>query len=351
MTRILRISLFVLLVCLTCVGQTSYKNLTPGKNTKADVERALGRPLKQISKTLAEYKSNQGTEQIFVQYIADSNDVARIEVTYADAIERSSAVAALNLPSRSTGWQINSKSRLEEYFSAACVVLTYVGADASTGVSRIGYYSRQLFDSSSAKLPPDSLGKDPPGLNRSPAAANNSGRGQPLQAPAGNYEDIVTRANSALQARDFQTAVKLSKQAVAVDPNQPRAYEVAGIAQLYGLGDVSAAATAMRAARERGGIAAFTVSHDHDGFFQTYCQGSLEIINFGVSYSSYDGAHSFLVSHKNITEVGLNSLVGSNLHSFHIKVNQNGKTRTYNFAPGTLSAAESNLILELLKNP
>jgi hypothetical protein len=305
--------------------------------------------VRQLSETLSEYKSNQGTEQIFVQYLRDSDEIARIEVTFAYAIERSAALGSANLPLRPTAWQINSKNRLEEYFSPAFVVLTYMGADVSTGVTRIGYYSRQLFETSSGRLPPGSSKQNPPGLNGS-STANNPARSQPLQPAAGNYDDLISRANSALQASDFQTAVRLSQQAVALDPNRPGAYEVAGIAQLYGLKDMSAAATAMRAARERGGSAAFSVTHDHDGSFQTFCQGSLYIVNFGLSYTSKDGAHSFLISHNDIKEFGVNRFVGSNLHSFHIKVSQNGKTTTYNFAPGTLTADESNLILQLLKN-
>src|SRR6185436_14802756 len=126
------------------VGQTAFHGLTPGKSTKAEVEKALGRPVRQLSETLSEYKS-QGPEQIFVQYLGGSGGVARIEATYPEAIERSSVLGSANLPARSMGWQINSKNRLEEYFSASCVVLTYLGADASDGVSRIGYYSPQLF--------------------------------------------------------------------------------------------------------------------------------------------------------------------------------------------------------------
>jgi hypothetical protein len=59
----------------------------------------------------------------------------------------------------------------------------------------------------------------------------------------------------------------------------------------------------------------------------------------------------FLISHKDIKEVGLNNIVGGKSYAFHIKVRLNDKTGNYNFAPGTLSAAESNLILEFLKNP
>ena len=167
------IILFVVLCCATCFGQSSFKGLTPGQSTRAEVEKILGLPLKQISDTLTEYKSKSGTEQIFVQYSRVSNEVARIEATYIEAKERSSVLGSVNLPARSMGWQINSKTRLEEYFSASCVVLTYVGADASTGVSRIGYYSRQLFENASSKLPRASLGKNPPGLDRSPVAEND----------------------------------------------------------------------------------------------------------------------------------------------------------------------------------
>jgi len=345
------IMIFVLLLsCAACVGQTAFHGLVPGKSTKTEAERVLGRPVRQLSETLSEYKS-RGAEQIFVQYIGGSAEVARIEATYPEAIERSSVLGSVNLPARSMGWQINSKQRLEEYFSGSCVVLTYVAADASTGVSRIGYYSRQLFDNASSKLPRPSLGKNPPGLNRSPVAENNSGRSQPKQPPTANYDDLIARATGALRTSDFQTAIRLSQQAVDLDPNRAGAYEIAGVAQLYDLNDVNAAATAMRAAVQHGGSASFSVSHDHDGLFQTYCQGSLYITNFGVNYRSNDGAHTLLAGRADLKEVGRNSLVGAKFFSFHIKVNQNGKTQNFNFAPGRLTAAERDLILDLLKNP
>lgn len=350
MTNKISIMILVLLLsCAACVGQTAFHGLTPGKSTKADVEKALGRPVRQLSETLSEYKS-QGTEQIFVQYLGGSAGVVRIEVTYPEAIERSSVLGTVNLAVRSMGWQINSKQRLEEYFSPACVVLTYVGADTSSGVSRIGYYSRQLFENTSSKLPPASLGNNPPGLNRSAVAENNSGPSQP-KAPIANYGDLIARATGAMQTSDFQAALRLSQQAVDLDPNRAGAYEIAGIAQLYGLKDLNAAAAAMRAAVQHGGSASFSVSHDHDGFFKTYCQGSLYITKVGVNYRSNDGAHAFLTSHTDLKDIGPNSFVGANLFSFHIKVSQNGKTKNFNFAPGSLTAAERDLIVDLMKNP
>ena len=106
----------------------------------------------------------------------------------------------------------------------------------------------------------------------------------------------------------------------------------------------------MRAAVQHGGSASFSVSHDHESF-SSLLPGSLYVTNYGVNYRSNDGAHSFIFNRTDLKEIGLNGFVGANFHSFHIKVNQNNKTRNYNFAPGTLTADESNLILQLLKNP
>ena len=165
--RLFGIGFFVFISCAICYGQTSFKGLTPGKSTKADVERVLGQAVRALSDTLSEYKSDKETEQIFVQYGRDSGVVERIEATYSDTIERSTALRSLKLPSQSTASRTNSKGRLEEYFSTASVVLTYAGPDVSSGVSRIGYYSRELFESAVAKTsgarqnppPPDASGR------------------------------------------------------------------------------------------------------------------------------------------------------------------------------------------------
>jgi hypothetical protein len=114
---------------------------------------------------------------------------------------------------------------------------------------------------------------------------------------------------------------------------------------------VSAAETAYRAALERGGKASFTATHDHDGFFQTYCQGTFALSRLGVAYFSNDGSHQFNVTFGDMREVGMNKLVGGKFGAFHVKFVENGKNKNYNFAPGTLNPAETNLILGLLRKP
>ena len=117
MHRTSLIILFVLLSCAPCLGQSSFRGLTPGKSTRAEVARALGQPLPKVSLTLSEYKSNKKTEQIFVQYRRDSEVVERIEVPYSERVERAVVLRLLNLPSQPTTSQANSKGRLKEYFA------------------------------------------------------------------------------------------------------------------------------------------------------------------------------------------------------------------------------------------
>lgn len=85
MSRIIFILLLLLLASATCFGQSSYKGLTPGKSTKADVVEVLGRPVKEHSQTLVEYKPQESADKIFVQYRDNSATaiVERIELTCA----------------------------------------------------------------------------------------------------------------------------------------------------------------------------------------------------------------------------------------------------------------------------
>lgn len=152
MNRAPIIILLVLLSCVQCFGQSSFKELQPGRSTRAEVEKVLGPPLNEVSPTLLEYKSDKESEKIFVQYRRDSSVVERIEAVYLEAIDRSAVERSLNLRQPSAS-QTNARGKLEEYFPTADVVLTYAGAEITGGVSRVGYYSRELFESAAAKVP------------------------------------------------------------------------------------------------------------------------------------------------------------------------------------------------------
>src|SRR5881296_2214074 len=74
------VALFLLLAFATGFGQTTFKGLTPGKSTRADVERVFGQPVKKLSETLIEYRPQPLTGKIYVQYRNGSPVVERIEV-------------------------------------------------------------------------------------------------------------------------------------------------------------------------------------------------------------------------------------------------------------------------------
>ena len=79
-TRTLGVMFFAIAMCATCFAQSSYKGLTPGKSTRTEAERVLGRPVKSVSATLIEYRPQPLTSKVFVQYRAGSAVVERIEV-------------------------------------------------------------------------------------------------------------------------------------------------------------------------------------------------------------------------------------------------------------------------------
>jgi len=130
----------------TCFGQSSFQELTPGSSTRGDVAKVLGQPVRSISPTLVEYAPPQGIAKVEVEYRNGSEIVERIEVYFIRPVSRPALVQQFDLQ------QVAEKKttvdgKLVEYFGGTSLLaLTYVGADAASGVSRVGYYSRELFE-------------------------------------------------------------------------------------------------------------------------------------------------------------------------------------------------------------
>jgi hypothetical protein len=175
-----RIASAILLLPLACAlsfGQKAFKGLQPGRATRSDVERMLGSSIRRVSETLSEYKSDNQTEMIFVQYRSNSDVIERIELVYLETLFRPDVIRKLKVPADPTTSQIK-KNRLEEYYGSPWfVVLTYGVGPEALRVSRIGYYSRELFESATEKLPKDQPRykvPDPPAPPL-PSIGNNSG--------------------------------------------------------------------------------------------------------------------------------------------------------------------------------
>ena len=171
--------------------------------------------------------------------------------------------------------------------------------------------------------------------------------GRPV--PAGpDYDDLTDKALAAMQASNTNSAIRLLQQAITVDSSKAQAYGLLGFAQLYGNHDILAAERSMRAAIERGGGAPFRVYHDHDGLFNSFCQGSLFVSKTNVTYKADDGNHTFEANRQDIKEAKLNGFVGAQYGAFHVKVGT-GKG-TYNFAPLTKQKPEATLIVSLIQS-
>jgi hypothetical protein len=165
-----------------------------------------------------------------------------------------------------------------------------------------------------------------------------------------DYDDLTDQAMAAIKADNAKYAINLLESAIVLDRSRPTAYTLLGFAELYGVHNIALAESPARAAIQHGGSALFRIFHDHDGGFKTYCQGSLFITKIGISFKADNGQHTFTASRSDLSEVKLNSGVGSQLGAFHVKMfTPEGQSRTYNFGPLTRSKEESNLIIGLIE--
>jgi tetratricopeptide (TPR) repeat protein len=174
-----------------------------------------------------------------------------------------------------------------------------------------------------------------------------------------DYDDLTDQATAAYDARDVAHATQLLRQAIQLNPQQPRAYQLLGFTQLYLQSNLPEAERNMRQAIELGGSAAFRVFHDHlNGTFQQTCAGTLFITRTNVTFRADDGRDTFEAADNLIKEIKTNNVSGGtfgmllgnkNLGAFHIKVRFGNDSRNYNFAPLTTKKAESELIISLVK--
>ena len=149
---------FILLACAVCFGQTTYMGITPGKSTREDAERILGKPIQEVSKTLIEYNYGHADMKLYVQY-RDASPKAitdRIERTCSskvcrpvyDALEEALAgvvVEATSFKARPDGYV-----KAFYYGTPRYVIHTYI-AKGLDGEMRLAFYSKELYESAVPK--------------------------------------------------------------------------------------------------------------------------------------------------------------------------------------------------------
>jgi tetratricopeptide (TPR) repeat protein len=195
------------------------------------------------------------------------------------------------------------------------------------------------------------------GARRPPAGSSRSTLTSSHRGP--DYDELTDQATAAYDARDVSRATQLLQQAIQLNPQQPRAYQLLGFTQLYLQSNIAEAEKNMRKAIELGGSASFRVFHDHlNGTFNQTCAGTLFVTRANVTYRADDGRDTFEATDSLIKEIKTNKvsggafgmlLGGKNLGAFHIKVKFGSDSKNYNFAPLTNKKAESELIIVLVK--
>lgn len=180
-----------------------------------------------------------------------------------------------------------------------------------------------------------------PAVNKSPARATN-------------YEQRVNSATAVAVDDSDRALVELQGLATA-EPNRPEAYEAMAGINLRKK-DYAQARERIEAALAKGGKATFTAIHDHSrGNFdsddpKSTCVGELIILADEVRFEPRDGDDRFSANWANVRDAGSNKFFGSGRGGFHVTVNDGGKYKNFNLAPGSKDKDEGKLILDLLKS-
>jgi hypothetical protein len=170
-----------------------------------------------------------------------------------------------------------------------------------------------------------------------------------------SYDSLIDKAVDQYDnKKDKNGALATLQQAVQMDANNSRAYQLLGFMNLYGLSNFNEAERYMKESLTRGGSAVFRVFHDHDGLFTDTCNGSLFIAKDTVRFESDNNVHTFQTNDADIKQVKTNSVFKrafqTKTGSFKIvlKSGDDPQGVKFSFAPLTDNIAESKMIIRLI---
>lgn len=184
------------------------------------------------------------------------------------------------------------------------------------------------------------------GGNRSAASARGRATGSET------YNALIDQAVEAYDLRkDMNSSRSYLQRAAAMQPSNPRAFQLLGFMSLYGEKDFDQAELNWKKAISLGGAAVLRLTHDHDGSFLKTCQGSLYIARNVVRFESDNNEHTFETTDANIKSIDVNNrwrrLIQLKQGSFKISLKREDKS-SYSFAPMTGKTDESKMIIRLI---
>ncbi len=170
------------------------------------------------------------------------------------------------------------------------------------------------------------------------------------------YEGLISQAINVYEsANSSDRAIQILNQAVALDPNKSRAYQMLGYVTLYGKRDFKKSEEYMRKAINLGGSAVFRLRHSHDFNFLQSCSGSFYISKGSIRYEDDENVHTFQVRDADIVKIdtgnkwtGLLKMKGG-IFNLVIRDKADVKDKDkYQFSPLTGKGDEAKMIIRLV---
>ncbi len=172
--------------------------------------------------------------------------------------------------------------------------------------------------------------------------------GAPSQQTAASrdYDALIQQALQLDQKHAYQDEISVLDKAVRLNPNGWQAYDLKAQIYLYNFLKWPEAKENFQLSLAHGGNATFHVAHDHGaGNFTALCDGWLYVTRNSVEYKSWNSAHRFRVSRKEITDVGSAKSYGTDHHALRMRVNR----QLWTFAPlGQFLDEQRAMMLEVL---
>ncbi|MEX2272467.1 MAG: PAN domain-containing protein [Vicinamibacterales bacterium] len=185
-------------------AQSRFRDLTPGVSTRDEVARALGAPVRNVSKSLVEYPAPEGMARVEVEF--DNAGVAqRIEVHLDPPVTRRALSASYGLSGSDARKARGGK--LVEYFAGEALVSFTYGSEAeASGVASVGHFSRRAFSAASGVAMPEPWG----GPGGDDAGARKTTKGEKALAVLGGVAQVL---GAVQQLRQGQAGWSVGNQA------------------------------------------------------------------------------------------------------------------------------------------
>lgn len=170
---------------------------------------------------------------------------------------------------------------------------------------------------------------------------------------AADYDELLNQAITIFKdQKNSRSAINYLEAALKIKPKDPKAYQMLGFINLYGLNNLTEAQKYMRESIVNGGSAVFRVYHDDNGNFIKRCSGSLYVSPEKIRFESDDNQHTFETSTINIDKIKLDkesSKIWKDHTIFKVFLKLGKTEAKFRFAPITNNVQESQMVAQFVE--